>query len=59
MRVSDIDRIMYCVDGVHVCTQYGMTPLMLAINKRREQIINVLIHAGVDVNAKSNDVSLI
>ena len=35
-----------------------MTPLMLATKKRSEQMINVLIHTGVDINAKSNDVSL-
>lgn len=33
-----------------------MTPLILAIHEGKEQIINVLIHAGVDVDAQSKDV---
>ena len=36
--------------------QYGMTPLILAAKKRSEQMINVLIHAGADVNAETSDV---
>ena len=29
-----------------------MTPLILATKKKSEQLLNVLIHAGVDVDAK-------
>ena len=36
--------------------QYGMTPLILATKKRSEQMINVLLHAGADVDAESSDV---
>ena len=35
-----------------------MTPLMLATKKRSEQLLNVLIHAGADVNAQSKDVCM-
>ena len=34
-----------------------MTPLILATKKKSEQLLNVLIHAGVDVDAQSKDVS--
>ena len=30
-----------------------MTPLILATQKNSEQLINVLIHAGADVDAKN------
>ena len=38
--------------------QYGMTPLILATKKKSEQLMNVLIHAGADVDAQSKDVTL-
>lgn len=33
-----------------------MTPLILATKKKSEQLLNVLIHAGADVDAQSKDV---
>ena len=33
-----------------------MTPLILATKRKDEQMLNVLIHAGVDVDAESKDV---
>lgn len=33
-----------------------MTPLMLATKRKSEQLLNVLIHAGADVDAQSKDV---
>lgn len=44
--------------GYFCLLQYGMTPLILATKRRSEQMINVLFHAGADVDAKSKDVSL-
>ena len=35
-----------------------MTPLILATKKKSEQLINVLIHAGADVDAQASDVML-
>jgi hypothetical protein len=33
-----------------------MTPLILATKKKSEQLLNALMHAGADVDAKSKDV---
>ena len=39
--------------SLHATLQYGMTPLILATQRNSEQLINVLIHAGADVDAKN------
>ena len=37
--------------------QYGMTPLILATKRNSEQLVNVLICAGADVDTQSKDVT--
>ena len=36
-----------------IILQYGMTPLILATKRKSEQLMNVLLHAGADVDAQS------
>ena len=43
--------------SLHVTMQYGMTPLILATKRKSEQLMNILIHAGADVDAQSKDVT--
>ena len=48
----------WVLNCVFLCVwlQYGMTPLILATQKNSEQLINVLIHAGADVDAIAKNV---
>ena len=47
--------VCVCVFALNL--QYGMTPLILATKRKSEQLMNVLLHAGADVDVQSTDVS--